>query len=332
MAKLISLVVPAYNEAECVDELARRISAVFDLSLGGRYDFEAIIVENGSADDTYEKLLAIRAADPRFKIVRLSRNFDMEGGMTAGLTFAKGDAAIIMSADLQDPPEMIPAFLEKWEQGFENVYGVITRRTDNSLFRRAAAATFYWIINRFADQPVPRNASDFRLVDRKAYESFNTLPERNRMLRAMWGWIGFRSCGIEMERPPRFGGVTAFNTLRTAGFAIKGILASSYTPLKFIPLMGISLSALAFVVFAGLVVKAFVFGVPFSGFGTIVGLILLLFGLLFLFLGIVSEYVGMIFEEVRRRPSFIVRNAEGIETDVSAAPAPPAARQYSGIP
>jgi dolichol-phosphate mannosyltransferase len=276
------------------------------------YRFEVIVVENGSRDDTYAKLLAIRAKDARFKIVRLIRNFDMEGGMCAGLASASGDACVIMSADLQDPPELIPSFLEKWEEGYDNVYQVVTNRADNSLFRRIAAQTFYWLINKISDRPVPRNASDFRLVDRKLYEAFNAMPERNRMVRAMWGWIGGKSLGIEHERPPRFGGTSAFNSLRTAAYAIRGILASSYTPLKVIPLFGLSLGALSFALFAFYAVRAFTHGVPFDGFGTIVALALFLFGSLFVLLGILSEYIGMIYEEVRGRPTYITASVHGI--------------------
>ncbi len=318
MKKTISVVIPAYNEQACVDELARRLRDVFDTALRGHYDFEAIIVENGSNDDTFAKLIAVRAFDSRFKIIQLARNFGLDGGVTAGLAYACGDAAIVMCADLQDPPELIPAFIEKWEAGYENIYQIVTRRTDNSLFRRIAAGAFYWLINKLSSRPVPRNASDFRLVDRKMYEAFNKLPERNRMLRAMWGWLGFRAIGIEHERPPRFGGVSDFKTFKIVGFAITGILASSYTPLKIIPLFGVSLSFASFAILAAVVVRAFVFGVPFSGFGTIVGLMLMLFGLLFLFLGIVSEYVGMIYEEVRHRPTYVVRNEYGIDARQSA--------------
>jgi dolichol-phosphate mannosyltransferase len=312
MKKLISVVVPAYNEGACVEELARRLVDVFDTTLEGRYDFEAIIVENGSADDTFEKLVRIRERDPRFKIIQLARNFVMEGGMCAGLAYATGDAAVIMAADLQDPPEMIPTFVAKWEEGYENVYQIVTKRTDNSLFRRTAAAIFYWLINKISNHPVPRNASDFRLVDRKLYEAFNRMPERNRMVRATWGWMGFKSIGIEHERPPRFGGVSTFNSFGTAAFAVRGILASSYLPLKVIPFFGFFLAATSFLVFAGIVIRAVFFGVPFSGFGTIMGFMLLLFGCLFLLLGIISEYIGMILEEVRGRPLYIVNAELGI--------------------
>jgi dolichol-phosphate mannosyltransferase len=315
--KLISVVVPAYNETACVDELAARLQAVF-APLAPRYDFEAIIVENGSADDTYEKLLAIRARDPRFKIVQLSRNFGAEGAVTAGLRHASGDAAVIMCADLQDPPEVIPRFIERWEEGYENVYGVITRRTDEGVVRRTATAGFYWLINRLNDRPVPRNVSDFRLVDRRAYDALNAMQERNRMMRTMWGWIGFKSIGVEHARAPRHGGKSTYAFFRNVRFALNGIIASSVAPLKLIPLFGIGLSLLSFVAVIVLAIFWFTVGVPFAGYGTIVALMLLMFGLLFFFLGIISEYVGMIFEETRARPSFIVSAEHGFGDDSPA--------------
>jgi polyisoprenyl-phosphate glycosyltransferase len=314
---IISIVVPAYNESECVDELASRLRAVFE-GLAPAYDFEAIIVENGSGDDTYEKLLAIREHDPRFKILRLSRNFGAEGAVTAGLRRASGDAAVIMCADLQDPPEVIPRFIEQWEKGYENVYGVITRRTDEGMLRRAATAVFYWVIDKLSDHPVPRNVSDFRLVDRRAYQTLNRMRERNRMMRTMWGWIGFTSAPVEHVRAPRHGGKSTYAFARNLRFALNGIIASSIAPLKLIPLFGITLAAISFVTGIVLAIDWFMYGVPFAGYGTIVALMLLMFGLLFLFLGIISEYVGMIFEEVRARPSFIVSAEHGFEDRVHA--------------
>lgn len=309
--RLISVVVPAYNEGECVDELARRLSLVFD-QLSDRYDFEVIIVENGSVDDTYEKLVRIHERDRRFSVIQLSRNFLMEGGMIAGLQAARGDACVIMCADLQDPPELIPEFIRLWEEGYENIYQVVTSREDNSLFRRVAAQVFYWTIDKMSDTPVPRNASDFRLVDRAVYEAFNGLEERNRMVRSTWGWLGFRSIGVEHERPPRFGGASTFSIVTTANFAYRGILASSFKLLKLFPFVGFALAAISFVALIVLVVQALFFGVPFPGFGTLACLIALLFGFLFLFLGIVAEYIGMIFTETRGRPLYVIRRAHGV--------------------
>jgi len=311
--KRISIAVPAYNESDNVPVLAQRLRTVFDEVLQGRYELEVVICENGSHDDTWKVLLAEHERDPRFKIVQLSRNFHMEGGMMAALAHVTGDACVIMSADLQDPPEMIPQMLERWEAGDEIVYTVITHRHGESRFRQTAAEGFYWMMAKTSDTPVPRNASDFRLVDRAAYRAFNALPERGRMVRALWGWLGFRSSGIEYERPAREGGASKFNVLATTGFAFRGIMASSKKALKIIPLLGVLLSALSFLGLAGIVVRAIFFGVPFPGFGTLASLILLLFGFLFLLLGMLAEYLGMIFDETRGRPSFVVRRQVGFD-------------------
>jgi dolichol-phosphate mannosyltransferase len=310
--KLISIVTPCYNEDGNVDELHRRLSLVFD-SFAESYDFEVIAVENGSHDNTYAKLLAIRDRDARWRVIQLSRNWGMEGGMTAGLAVARGDAAVIMASDLQDPPEVIPRFIKKWEEGYENVYGVISRRQGESLFRRVAAAGFYRIINAISETDVPRNASDFRLVDRKAYLSFNALAERNRMVRALWGFIGFRSCGIEHEREPRTSGTSSYRLFPIVDFAMRTILSYSYMPLKVFPLFGVACAILSLVILAGFVVRVILYGVPFDGFGSLVAILLLLFSLLFFFLGIISEYIGMIYTETRRRPLFIVRETHGID-------------------
>jgi dolichol-phosphate mannosyltransferase len=219
-----------------------------------------------------------------------------------------------MSADLQDPPEVIPSFLARWREGYSNVYGVITRRTDEGPIRKAATRAFYWLMGKMSDRPVPQNVSDFRLVDRLAYEAMNSMHEQNRMMRTMWTWIGFRSIGVQHERAPRFGGKSTYAFFRNVRFGLNGIIASSLKPLKLIPVFGLALSFLSFFLIVVLAIVWFTYGVPFAGFGTVVALILLLFGIMFFFLGIISEYVGMIFEEVRRRPSFIVSASHGIET------------------
>jgi dolichol-phosphate mannosyltransferase len=313
---LISVVIPAYNEEECVDELARRLTAVAD-GLAPAYRFEIIIVENGSADTTWQKLVRIHEADARFKILQLSRNFGMEGAVTAGLRHATGDAAVVMCADLQDPPEMIPQFLEKWRLGYDNIYGIVARRTDEGMIRQRLTKVFYWLLNRMNSHPVPQNVSDFRLVDRRLYQTLNNMREKHRMLRAVWGWIGFRSTGIAYTRPPRHGGTSTYRLIGNIGFALHGIASSSVTPLKFIPLSGAVISALSFFLLVGFVIRWIFFGVPFVGFGTIIALMLLMFGLLFLFLGVISEYIGMIFEEVRDRPHFVMGRTLGLGDQIT---------------
>ena len=309
--RLISVVTSAYNEEENVDELARRLAEVFDSEPA--YDFEVVLVENGSEDSTFEKALAVSDRDDRFKIVQLSRNFRMDGGLTAGLNNARGDAAVLMAADLQDPPELIHEFLRKWEEGYEIVYQIVTERQGTGPIRRMNSQLFYWFAGRLTDGRIPRNVSDFRLVDRRVYETVNVMEERNRFVRGLFAWVGFTSIGVEHERPPRTGGESGAHTFGVIDLAFKGIFAHSYKPLRLISLFGLFLSALSFLAIIVFALRFVFSGVPFAGFGTIVCLFLLLFGFLFTMLGIVSEYVGLIYEEVKQRPNFVVRRTVGIE-------------------
>jgi dolichol-phosphate mannosyltransferase len=302
--KLISLIVPAYNEEDCVDELFSRLDAVF--ATEPQYDFEVVIVENGSIDSTWVKLQAIAQKDSRFKILKLSRNFRMDGGLTAGLDYIKGDACVLMTADLQDPPELIPQFLRYWEQGYENIFGVITKREGTGPIRTMNSKLFYWLAGKLTDGRIPRNASDFRLVDRKVYEAVKSMTERNRFVRGLFAWAGFNSIGVPMERPPRFGGVSNAHTLKVLDLAFKGIFAHSYKPLRLITVFGFVLSGLSFISIVPLFFLWLFVGVPFAGFGTLVGLFLLVFGIVSLMLGILSEYVGLIYEEVKARPNYVV--------------------------
>lgn len=309
--KLISVIIPAYNEADCVEELRRRLQQVADLE--SAYNFEIIIIENGSVDQTWEKLQEIAISDSRFKIVKLSRNFRMDGGLTAGLNYVKGDACVLMTADLQDPPELISDFLRLWEQGYENIFGVITKRDGTGLLRTMNSKLFYWVAGRLTDGRIPRNASDFRLVDKKVYEAVKVLDERNRFVRGLFAWVGFKSIGVPMVRPPRFAGVSNAHSLKVIDLAFKGIFANSYKPLKLITIFGLLMSGISFLSILPLSIIWLVKGVPFAGFGTLVAVALLVFGLLSLMLGIMSEYVGLIYEEVKGRPNFIVSDTRGIE-------------------
>ena len=304
MKKLISIIIPAYNEEECVNELASRLKAIFERE--SKYDFETVIIENGSQDSTWERLKSIAASDSRFKILKLSRNFRMDGGLTAGLDYITGDACVLMTADLQDPPELIPTFLRKWEEGWENVYGVVTKRGGTGPIRRMNSVMFYWLAGKLTDGRIPRNASDFRLVDRKVYESVRLMTERNRFVRGLFAWVGFKSIGIPMERPARFGGVSNAHTFKVLDLAFKGIFAHSYKPLRLITTFGVFLSFVAFFSIVPLLFLWIFAGVPFAGFGTLVSLVLLVVGILSLMIGILSEYVGLIYEEVKGRPNYIV--------------------------
>jgi dolichol-phosphate mannosyltransferase len=307
--KTISLVIPAYNEESCVDELASRLKAVFDSEMN--YSWQAVIVENGSIDSTWIKLSKIAEDDPRFKIIRLSRNFKMDGGLTAGLDYISSDACILMSADLQDPPELIPTFLRKWEEGYENIYGIVSERQGTNLIRRFNSQLFYKIASKLSDGSIPKNASDFRLVDKKVYETVRRMTERNRFVRGLFAWVGFKSIGVPMIRPPRFAGVSNAHTFVVLELALKGIMANSYKPLRFISLFGLCLSLFSFLALFPMIIAWLFVGVPFAGFGTIVTLILFGIGIQSLMLGVVSEYIGLVYEEANSRPNFVVSETNG---------------------
>lgn len=304
MKKSIAIVIPAYNEEECIDELAKRLTQVFSVEIN--YNFEVIIIENGSKDTTWEKLIKISGEDDRFKVVKLSRNFGMDGGLTAGLDLVNADACVFMTADLQDPPETISEFIRLWENGYENIFGIIGKREGTSILRRFNSQIFYWLASKLSSGNIPRNVSDFRLLDRKVYESLRTLKERNRFLRGMTAWVGFKSVGIVIQRPPRFAGESKAFTWKVIDFAFKGIFAYSYKPLRLITISGFVLFTFSILSLIGLTAFWLIRGVPFPGFGSLFALIVLVWGGIALMIGILSEYVGLIYEEVKARPSYIV--------------------------
>ena len=304
MKKTVSVIIPAYNEEDCVEELVGRLTNVFQVE--AHYQFEVFIVENGSEDRTWEKLEVIAKSDNRFKVIKLSRNFRMDGGLTAGLDFVNGDACVLMTADLQDPPELISEFLRKWEAGWENVYGIVQKRSGTNLIRKVNSQLFYFIAQKLTDGRLPRNASDFRLVDRKVYLSVKTMSERNRFVRGLFAWAGFKSIGVPMVRAERFGGVSNAPTWKVIDLAIKGIFAHSHKPLRLITILGAGIFFVSSSTFAILAVKWISSGVPYPGYGTLVSVVLVILGVLGIMLGIISEYIGLIYEEVKQRPNYIV--------------------------
>ena len=302
--KTVSVVIPAYNEEACVGELVERLGKIFEKE--AQYQWDLLIVENGSTDQTFELLVKLKQTESKLRILKLSRNFRMDGGITAGLSHIDSDACVIMTADLQDPPEVIPAFLRKWEEGYENIYAEIKQREGISLIRRMNSVLFYKVAGLLSSGLITKNASDFRLVDKKVYRTVREMTERNRFVRGLFSWVGFKSIGISIDRPPRFAGESNAHTLKVIDLALKGILAHSNKPLRFISGVGFVFSFIALtslIPFAWLWLYA---GVPFAGFGTIVSLILLGLGSQIFFTGVLSEYLGMVYEEVKGRPNFIV--------------------------
>ncbi len=311
MSKLISVIIPAYNEEEVLDELAERLKGV--MNTNSKYDFEAIIVENGSSDSTFQKLMKIHLNDPRFKIVQLSRNFGYEGAITAGLRYAKGDAAVIMCADLQDPPEMISQFIEKWEEGNDVIYAVIQKRDGVSSCRKFFYKNFYRVIHWLTNDTIPENVSEFRLMDRNVYSVLNSMEEKNRFIRGIVAWTGFKQIGIPFERPSRFAGESKANVATIINTAVNGIFSFSYLPLKLATVIGFAVSLASFSMILVELSLFIIYGRVVPGYFTTIILLLFLFGVLFLLLGMMGIYISRIYDEVKNRPIYITKKEIGFD-------------------
>ena len=302
--KKIVFIIPAYNEERNVTELHSQISEnISELSM---YKFTFLFIENGSTDNTYAELLDLVKLDKNVKILKLSRNFKMDGAIAAGINTVDGDAAIIMTANLQDDPKVIIKFIRKWEEGYEHVYGVVKSRPGKSKIRQFNSKLFYKLANKFSDSLIPENVSDFRLVDKKVLDAVKSLNEVNRFYRGFFSWVGFKSIGVEFNRQKRFSGTSHAKTLPVLSFAIRGILAFSVKPLRLSIFFTLLTSMVSFSVLLFQIYNWIAKGVPFDGFGTLVGLLLLFFSLIFLTLSILSEYLGLIYEETKKRPHFII--------------------------
>ena len=302
--KNIVFIIPAYNEERNVTELHSQISKnISELSM---YNFTFLFIENGSTDNTYAELLDLVKLDKNVKILKLSRNFKMDGAIAAGINTVDCDAAIIMTANLQDDPKVIIKFIRKWEEGYEHVYGVVKTRPGKSKIRQFNSKLFYKLANKFSDSLIPENVSDFRLVDKKVLNAVKSLNEVNRFYRGFFSWVGFKSIGVEFNRQKRFSGTSHAKTLPVLSFAIRGILAFSVKPLRLSIFFTRVTSMVSFTVLLFQTYNWISKGVPFDGFGTLVGLLLLFFSLIFLTLSILSEYLGLIYEETKKRPHFII--------------------------
>jgi dolichol-phosphate mannosyltransferase len=303
----IDFVSSAYNEEECLPELFARIDKV--MSSEDEYTYRILIIDNGSVDRTWEIIEAQSFKDPRVIGIRMSRNFSLDSAFTCGLDYAESDIAIIMTSDLQDPPEAIPALLRKYEQGYDQVLAKIIKRDSVPFLRRGLSRIFYKLARGMTSGMLPESVSDFRLVNKRTYSAIRRLRESHRFLRGLGAWVGFKTTHIEIERPPRFAGESKWlgmSFFRVVGVASKSILAYSAQPLAWVSVLGLSLSILSIFGLSVLAIFWILFGVPFAGFGTLVGVVVLGFSLTMLCIGILAQYMGLIYEEVKHRPLYIV--------------------------
>ncbi len=324
-----SLVVPAYNEESVIDALAARLRELLD-ALDG--DAEAILVDDGSTDRTYALMRDLAATDPRFKLVRLSRNFGHQIALTAGVDVSSGDAVIIMDADLQDPPEVVLELAAKWREGWDVVYAIRDMREGETWFKRATAAWFYRAFNRISEVKVPLDVGDFRLVDRRVLDVFDRMRESNRFVRGMFSWVGLRQTGVLYKREERFAGETKYPLRKMLRFATTGLISFSPAPLRFALRIGFFVSFVAFALAVwSLVVKLTgLYEVP--GWTSIVLVVTILGGMQLIMLGIIGEYVGDIHAEVKGRPLYVVSALENFTEIPELPPRAVVARQRRAYP
>lgn len=303
----IDFISSAFNEEDCLPELFERISNV--MASEPEYTYRILIIDNGSQDATWDVICAESSKNSQVIGIRMSRNFSLDSAFTCGIDYADADIAIVMTSDLQDPPEAVPLMLRKYEEGYDQVLAKISKRASVPLIRRIFSKVFYKLARRMTSGMLPESVSDFRLVNKRTYSAIRQLRESHRFLRGLGAWVGFNTTYIEIERPPRFAGQSKWlgmSIFRVVGIASKSILAYSAQPLAWVSVLGVSLSILSIL---GLILLAFfwiIFGVPFAGFGSLIGVTVLGFSLTMLCVGILAQYVGLIYEEVKHRPLYLV--------------------------
>ncbi len=300
----LAVVVAAYNEAAALPALHARLERTF---AGLDLDCSVLYVDDGSRDDTWVVLRALADADARVSVLRLSRNFGKELALTAGLDLADADAVIVLDADGQDPPELIPEFVAKWREGFDVVVGTRTTRPGESWLKRATAAAFYRVMNRVADTAIPADTGDFRLMSRRVIEALRGLRERQRFMKGLFAWVGYPQASIAYQRQPRIAGSSKFNYWRLWNFALDGITGFSTAPLRVATYVGFTTAMLAFAYGGWIVIKTLRWGDPVQGWPTMMAVVLLLGGVQLMALGVVGEYLGRLYLEAKQRPLYLVQ-------------------------
>jgi glycosyltransferase involved in cell wall biosynthesis len=310
----LSLVVPVFNEQEILPAFYERATATLR---GCCSAYEIIFVDDGSTDGSFDALQRLAAADAHVRVVSFSRNFGHQTAVTAGMNYSSGAAVVVIDGDLQDPPELIPDMLGRWRDGFQVVYAVRRTRREHAL-KRAAYRTFYRLLRRLSYVNMPLDAGDFALMDRCVVDLLNQMPERNRFVRGIRAWVGFRQTGIEYDRDPRFAGESKYPLTKLMRLAYDGVVSYSFVPLRLVTQLGFLISLVAFGMMTYILMLKIVWGISLVGWTSTIIVILFLGGVQLLSLGILGEYIGRIFDEVKRRPLYVVKDLIGFES------APPA--------
>ena len=302
----LSVIIPVYNEDAVLAEFHRRLAAVLDTLAA---DAEVVYVNDGSSDGTKMLITSLRESDPRVALIDLSRNFGKEIAMSAGLDHAHGDAVVVIDADLQDPPELIPDMMRAWQEGFDVVLMRRRSRAQESWFKKATARAFYRAIGRMGTIDIPENVGDFRLLSRRAVAALRRFPERSRFMKGLFAWIGFPCRELDYDRDGRQAGVTKWNYWRLWNFALEGITSFSVVPLKVASYVGFVTALVAFAYGVYVIGKTLLYGDPVPGYPTLIVVVLFLGGLQLMALGVIGEYLARMFIEVKQRPLYLVQQA-----------------------
>lgn len=307
--KEITILIPAYNEEEVLHPLYERLNAV--TSQLAEYSFEFLFVNDGSRDNTLNLIKQLRQTDSRISYVDLSRNFGKETAMIAGLDHANGDAVIIIDADLQDPPELIPEMIRYWEEGYDDVFAKRKSRTGESWLKKWTSARFYRLLKKTTKIPIQEDTGDFRLLDRRFVEALKQIRESQRYTKGMFSWIGYNKKEILFDRDPRAAGETKWNYLKLFELAIEGITSFTTFPLRLSSFLGVIISVLSFIYMVWIIAKTLIYGDPVTGYPSMMTVILFMGGIQLLSLGVIGEYLGRVFNETKNRPLYFVDEYNG---------------------
>ena len=303
--KTVTILVPAYNEEEVLPQFYGRLTEV--LATLPAYAFEILFVDDGSSDGTVQAILNLATGDGRISLVQLSRNFGKEAGMLAGLDAVTTDAVIVIDADLQDPPELIPTLIEKWEEGYEDVYVKRRSRDGESFLKRFTSKMYYRVLQSVTRIPIQEDTGDYRLLDRKCIDALVRFREQGRNTKGLFSWIGFKKAEVLMDRQPRAAGSTKWSYRALVNLAIDGITSFTVAPLRLATYVGIGVSMAAFCYVLFIVIRTLIYGSDVAGYPSLMAVILFLGGVQLLTVGIVGEYVGRVFIEAKQRPIYLVR-------------------------
>lgn len=310
----ISVVTPFFNEADGVERFFKEVTEVL---IGEKLNYEIICVNDGSTDMTLPALLKARESNKRIRVIHLSRNFGKEVALTAGLDHARGKVVIPMDADLQDPPRLIPHLLAKWRDGYQVVNARRAERMSDSWVKRSTAHAFYKVFNAISDTPIPENTGDFRLLDREVVDALRCLPERDRFMKGLFAWVGYRTTEITYERPARASGVSKWNYWKLFNFAVSGVMAFSTFPLRLFSYIGFVVAGVSFLYASFLIAYTLFLGRDVPGYASIMVVMLFLGGIQLMGIGVIGEYVGKVFLEAKQRPLYLVHRLYGFEAESS---------------